>query len=141
MPEFSYKAKRGPTEVVSGSVEAATLDEAVEKLDRLGLFPIRVDEVKPGQTASKPEEPVQEQKIEKKTEPAVSSAPKLHRPSIFSRVKSSEITLFGRQMSSLIKSGVPILKALWIIGEQSENPRLKQFLDTAQRDINNGKTF
>ena len=29
MPEFLYRAKKGPTEVVNGQVEAATLDEAV----------------------------------------------------------------------------------------------------------------
>lgn len=49
--------------------------------------------------------------------------------------------MFGRQLASLIKSGVPILKALWIVSEQTQNPRFKQFLDTAQKDINNGKTL
>ena len=54
MPEFMYRAKKGPTEIVNGSVEAASLDEAVEKLDHMGLFPIHLDEMKPGDKKTGP---------------------------------------------------------------------------------------
>ena len=131
MPEFIYKAKRGPTEVVDGRVEAGSLDDAVDKLDRMGLLPIHLDEV----TA--------ETKKTRKAAPDVKAprVPKTPGIRLFSGVRSTEITMFGRQLASLIKSGVPILRALWIIGEQTQNPRFRQFLDTAQKDINNGKTL
>ena len=138
MPAFLYRAKKGPTEVVNGQVEAATLDEAVEKLDQMGLFPIHLDEVTAemkAQAVSKPHPA----KAEKSAPAPVPARPA--KPGLFSRVKSSEITMFGRQLSSLIKSGVPILRALWIISEQTQNPRFRAFLQDAQEQINNGKTL
>ncbi len=138
MPKFLYRAKRGPTELVDGHVEAATLDEAVEKLDQMGLFPVQLDELSAEtKKAATPKDP--EKVTTQKSRPSVQINPA--KPGIFSRVKSSEITLFGRQLASLIKSGVPILRALWIISEQTQNPRFCQFLDDAQKQINNGKTL
>ena len=142
MPEFVYRAKKGPTEIVDGSLEAATLDEAVEKLDQMGLFPTHLEELKPGKAPTPI--PVEEKKkpvkvrLAEKGQESTGHSPKL---SVFSHVKSSEITMFGRQLASLIKSGVPILRALWIISEQTSSIRFKVFLDTAQKDINNGKTL
>ncbi len=137
MPEFLYRAKKGPTEVVNGHVEAATLDEAVEKLDQMGLFPIHLDEV----TAEMKEKAAAAPAPAKKARAMAPSAPAPAKAGLFSHVKSSEITMFGRQLASLIKSGVPILRALWIIGEQTQNPRFRAFLDDAQAEINNGKTL
>ncbi len=138
MPEYLYRAKKGPTEMVNGQVEAATLDEAVEKLGQMGLFPIHLDEVSP---ETKKETPPEESGEKLAQKPLSLPEIKPVKPGIFSRVKSSEITLFGRQLASLIKSGVPILRALWIISEQTQNPRFRQFLDDAQKQINNGKTL
>ena len=140
MPEFRYRAKKGPTEMVDGSVEAATVDEAVEKLDGMGLFPTHLEEVKAESPKAAPPR-VEETEKKSKAEPKAAPPQKPPKVSVFSRVKSSEITLFGRQLASLIKSGVPILRALWIIGEQTQNARFKLFLDTAQKDINNGKSL
>jgi type II secretory pathway component PulF len=138
MPEFVYRAKRGPTEVVNGHVEAGTLDEAMEKLDRMGLFPIHLDEMAPETKKETPPGRLEKKSAEKSEQPVETKSVK---PTIFSRIKSSEITLFGRQLASLIKSGVPILRALRIIGEQTQNLRFRRFLDDAQKQINNGKTL
>src|SRR5690242_8863667 len=103
MPEFTYKAKKGPSEVVNGSLEAATLDEAVEKLDRMGLFPIHLDEVT---TKTAPQPAVQKAEAPPAAETSLPrpEAPRSAGLPLFSRVKSSEITMFGRQLASLIKS-------------------------------------
>jgi type II secretory pathway component PulF len=110
----------------------------VEKLDQMGLFPIHLNEVTTETKAQKPAVPT-EKKAERASPFPVAAKPV--KPGLFSRVKSSEITMFGRQLSSLIKSGVPILRALWIISEQTQNPRFRSFLDDAQKQINNGKTL
>lgn len=130
MPQFSYKAKQGPAKIVSGTIEAATLEDAVEKLDVLGLLPIHLEETAQASARAPADGP------------ASSSAPK---PGLVrlggGSIRSSEITMFGRQLSSLTKSGVPILKALWIISDQAASGRFKQFLTQAQEDIRNGKTL
>ncbi len=149
MSHFNYRAKKGPTEVVSGRVEATTLDDAIEKLDQMGLFPIEVKEVKEeekkdpsSESGVRSSEKVKAKEKRPGQEKAASQASSLKlKKSLFGRIKSSEITVFGRQLSSLLKSGVPILRALWIITEQSTNPKFRDFLDKAQKDINNGRSL
>ncbi len=154
MPEFAYRAKKGPTEVLEGTLEASSVDEAVEKLDQMGLLAVHVDEVKGNKKQTRDEgrgtrdegaATWDDSKKNKKQTPK-KEAPEANSASsgsivLFKRVKSSEITLFGRQLASLIKSGVPILRALWIIQEQTQNPVFKKFLMRAQQEINNGRTF
>ena len=130
MPQFVYRAKKGPKEVVDGTLEAATVEEAIEKLDALGLLPVRVEEA--GVKAQS--EPA---KAQAKAKAAADKAPAL-RKSKGGSIKSAQITMFGRQLSSLIKSGVPILKAFWIISEQTDSQRLKAFLEEAQTELRNG---
>mgnify|MGYP001599456808 CR=1 FL=1 len=142
MPEYHYRAKKGPTEVVEGNMEAGSVDEAVEKLDQMGLLAIHLDEAK--QSLQRPADSGQRVKDKAAKAPAVerkreSSLPE--KKTFFGRVKSTEITLFGRQLSSLVKSGVPILRALWIIQEQTQNPLFKKFLVRAQEEINNGRSL
>lgn len=149
MPEFSYRAKKGPTEVVNGRVEAATLDDAIEKLDQMGLVPVQLSEAKAAEkkkegsesgVRSSEQKNTKEKKTEKTKVAAQPTAVKLKKP-LFGGIRSSEITVFGRQLASLLKSGVPILRALWIISEQSTNPKFRDFLDKAQKDINNGRSL
>jgi general secretion pathway protein F len=138
MAEYAYRAKRGPTEVLDGMIEAADPDDAIEKLHAMGLFPIRIEEAKGGARKAAPEKKAQ--RVPSAPAAAAVEAPSVKKP-LFSRVRSSEITLFGRQLSSLIRSGVPILRGLWIIAEQTQNPKFRAFLDKAHHDINNGRTF
>lgn len=130
MPQFAYRAKKGPDAVVDGTIEALSLEDAVEKLDVLGLLPVHIEEKKASAAAAPPPS----------TPTAASNgtpAPrKKHRGG---KVRSSELTLFARQLSGLIKAGVPILRALWIISEQTEGARFKQFLAHAQEEIRNGR--
>src|SRR3989338_430056 len=125
MPHFSYKAKKGPKEIVSGVMEAQTAEEAIDALSDSGLLPITVTEIKAGVS---PKEAASEL-----SSPAAGS-----KTSLFSRVKSSEITLFGRQLASLLKAGVPILRALSIISDQSANPRFKKILSQVYEEVKDG---
>lgn len=132
MPDFAYKAKKGPAEVVDGTISAANLEDAVEMLDRMGLLPVQMEEVKDGHgPAAKPQNARPRQAA-----PAAAEAPHKSRRG---GVKSAEITMFSRQLASLIKSGVPILRAIRIISEQTESARFRQILEKGQEEIKNGK--
>ncbi len=129
MPQFAYRAKKGPHDVLTGVIDAATQEEVINQLSDQGLLPVSIEELKEGAKAP----PVKTAAAAPATVSAAS--PRL----FFGRVKSSEITIFSRQMSSLLKSGVPILRALWIISEQSENPRFKKVMAHAEKEIKEGK--
>ena len=118
MSVYWYRAKKGPQKVIEDSIEADSEREAIEKISRLGYVPVR---------------------IERRQHPtrAVSS----DGSKITGRVRSREITIFSRQLASLIKSGVTILSALNIISEQSENPALKRILNDIHDQIREGSIF
>lgn len=118
MANYNYKAKKGVGEIVSGNIEAQSKKEAIEKISALGYLPVYLEESK-----------VFSEFIE----------PSPNKPK--GKTRAREVTVFSRQLSSLLKSGVPILKALNIIKEQSENQNLKLVLENIYNSIKNGGTF
>jgi type II secretory pathway component PulF len=120
MPRYIYKAKKGPTEIIKDAIEAQSKDEAVEKISRLGFLPLNIEE-----------------------ESAIAQKPGVSAPVFLSggRVPSREVTVFSRQLASLIKSGVPILRSLAIIAEQSEVAAFKAVLAKVATDVKEGQSF
>lgn len=116
---YKYRAKKGPEDILEGTIEASTEKEAIEKISQLGLLPIHIEKVS---------------QIIK--EPQPSSVAKVP-----GRIRSRQITIFSRQLASLLRSGVPILNALNIISEQSENPHLKYILHNIHDEIKKGARF
>lgn len=120
MANYNYRAKKGINEVVQGTLEAVSEKEAIEKISALGYLPLHLEEVA---QSSSPKSPVA---VAHKTR---------------GRIKGGQITIFSRQLSSLLKSGVPILSAINIIREQSESANLKAVLSDVYEVIKNGGTF
>lgn len=116
MPVYKYRAKNGPESIIEGTIEAKNKEEAIEKINQLGYVPVRID--------------VYTLSVKQ---------PALLR--VTGRIKSRDITLFSRQLSSLIKSGVPILRTLNIISEQSDNIHFKNILGNIYNEIRNGKAL
>lgn len=116
---YKYRAKNGPQDIVDSTIEASSEKEAIEKISQFGYVPIRIEKFIPAPTES-----------------VITPESK-----IVGRIKSRQITVFSRQLASLLKSGVPILNAISIIREQSENPNLKFILQGIYNGIKDGGTF
>jgi len=56
-------------------------------------------------------------------------------------VSSKDISFFSRQMATMMKSGVPIVSALEIIGSGHKNPRMKKMVDGIRADIEGGSSL
>lgn len=56
-------------------------------------------------------------------------------------VTPKDIAFFSRQMATMMKSGVPIVSALEIIGGGHKNPRMKKLVDTIRTDIEGGSSL
>ncbi|WP_102945221.1 MULTISPECIES: type II secretion system F family protein [unclassified Stenotrophomonas] len=56
-------------------------------------------------------------------------------------VGSKDISFFSRQMATMMKSGVPIVSALEIIGSGHKNPRMKKLVDGIRADIEGGSSL
>ncbi len=115
MPLFICRAKKGPGDVIEKSIEADTPDQAIAQLTGEGYYPLSV-------------KPASQSK-------AATAAP----GSLFSRIRVKDINIFTRQLASLIKSGVPLLKAINIIIDQTENQSFRTVLEDISRQIKEGQ--
>lgn len=57
------------------------------------------------------------------------------------KITPKEIAVFSRQIATMIKSGVPIVQALEIIGSGHKNPKMAQMVNAIRVDIENGTSF
>ena len=114
MPTFSYKAKQGPGRTVEGEISAENHPSAVAKLERMGLSPVSLEEVTGGKRVARQ---------------------KRH------RVRGREITIFTRQLAGLLRAGVPILRALTTIQQQTENASFQVVIRDIAGGVRDGRTF
>ena len=59
----------------------------------------------------------------------------------FKRVKPQELTVASRQLSTMISSGMSLLRALYVLEEQAENDKLKEALTQVRGDVEAGISF
>lgn len=111
MPIFQYKAKKG-TQTITGQIGAQSQDEAIELMSQQGLLPVSIQEktFAPKQTAGRKR----------------------------GRIRPREVFVFTRQLAGLIRSGIPILRALNIVGEQTPNAYFRDIINAMERGIKDG---
>ncbi len=132
MPTYIYKARKGPGDLVQGELTAKSEDGAISKLDAMGLTPISVLEKKGGaQGTGDKEQSVGQFNVKSQ----------IHKPRALSsiKVKSKEINAFTWQLASLVKSNVPMLRALTLITQQTESASLKRVVSDLEKQVKDGK--
>jgi type II secretory pathway component PulF len=115
MPKYTYIAKSQPYQTTQGQIEAESEQDAINKITRMGLFPISVQ-----------------------AEDLVLDKPRLLR---LRKISSKDVVLFTRQLSTLIESGVNILNSLNIVSKQTPNKYLRAILNDVSSRIRNGQSF
>lgn len=56
----------------------------------------------------------------------------------FRRVKSTELTVMTRQLSTMISSGMSLLRAFYVLEDQCENDKLREALIQIRKDVESG---
>jgi type IV pilus assembly protein PilC len=57
------------------------------------------------------------------------------------RVKLADLSVFCRQFSTMIDAGVSLVRALDVLGEQTQNPKLKRIIMDLQQEVEAGNTL
>ncbi|MBL4888649.1 MAG: type II secretion system F family protein, partial [Candidatus Lindowbacteria bacterium] len=57
------------------------------------------------------------------------------------KIKADDIMTFTRQLSTLIEDGLPLLRALTVLVEQSENPALAETIENIKNSVQGGQSF
>src|SRR5215203_3457263 len=56
----------------------------------------------------------------------------------FKGIKLSDLVIFSRQLATMINAGLPIVRALYILSEQTENPKLNDVVVAVRKDVEAG---
>ena len=131
MTTYTYEALNSAGKPQKGTVEAATSDEAIQRIKGQGFFPTSVREqkvkgdagVRGGGTRRKG----------KKRQSVLSFS--------IGKVSQKKLTLFTRQLSTLQDAGLPLLRSLQILETQQKPGLLKSILSQVSEDVESGSTL
>src|ERR687885_1121778 len=51
----------------------------------------------------------------------------------FKKVRLDDVVVFTRQFATMINAGLPIVRALYVLSEQTDNKKLKETLDDVRK--------
>ncbi len=127
MPQYQYKAKNAQAKIVAGTVNAQNETDAVGELRRQGFTILSLSAKKGGGSGGSGS--FLGMQISGKSAPKLSSV----------RVKSQDMVVFTRQLSTMISAGIPLVESLEILAEQSANRGFRLVLETIVSDVRTGK--
>ncbi|MFZ1324310.1 MAG: type II secretion system F family protein [Candidatus Saccharimonadales bacterium] len=112
MPNFSYTANNSSGKTVKGFIEADDKEAAIAGLKRQQLHPLVVTKSKAFN---------------------INIGGK--------KVKTKDVTVFTRQLSTMISAGVPLNRAFLTLQEQAENDYFKKVIGDMAKDIEGGASI
>jgi MSHA biogenesis protein MshG len=117
LPFFSYKARDGRGQLIEGVLEGPDSAAVATALLGNGATPVEIGET----AAPRKDAPARGLQLRK------------------ARVKAVDLLLFSRQMYTLLKAGVPILRALAGLQESTSNPAFKDALQKVRENLESGR--
>jgi MSHA biogenesis protein MshG len=118
MPVFNYTGRARGGEPARGLMEGDSVDGIAARLLASGITPIDITHAK----------------VE-----ASNDASALMRQLGFGKPKTSDLVLFSRQMYTITKSGIPLLKGLKGLTASTHNVVLREKLEEVLRDLEGGR--
>lgn len=112
---FEYRALDQAGEMRTGRMTSLSEADAVARLRRLGLRPVRVRSAK-----------------------ADVAGRELSVPGFGKKVKPGELAVLARQFATMVSAGVPLLRSLSVLSSQADNPLLQSTLEQVRTDIEAG---
>jgi type IV pilus assembly protein PilC len=110
---YTYKVRDKSGTIVSGTLVADNEALVLQRLREQGFTPLEVKQQKRGLN--------------------IELTPK--------KVKLKELSVFSRQFATMVNSGLPILRGLAILAEQTSNPQLAKTLGETRMDVEQGASL
>ncbi len=119
MANFQYKARNHSGNLVEGNLEAENQRTAAQLLVSREMIPISIKE----QVVS------------------IDIIQQLNQWQAFNSLNIDDLVLFSRQMYSLIKAGVPIIRTIYTLSESTRNQALASALNNMAQSLEGGQSL
>jgi type IV pilus assembly protein PilC len=126
MPLFAYTAVDAQGKTHQGTVEANSAADAAAAIKKQGQFPTNIAETS---AAAKPKGK------------GFSFSFSMGGGSGTGKVPAKVLTVFTRQLSTLISAGLPLLRSLRTLSKQEKNVNLKKIMGILAESVEGGTTF
>lgn len=121
MPQFSYKGRKQSGEMISGVVDAPDQSSAAQTLMQRNVIPINIAEA-----SGKAE---------------VKDNLDLLNELLMPKISLDDLVIFSRQMFSLTKSGIPLLRAISGLADTSNSKRMTRTLRDVVEQLERGRNL
>lgn len=119
MATFEYTALNKDNHSVNGTIEANSKAVAAELLSKQGYKPLLLKEKRSGFDPNN----LQFSWLKSK------------------KVKSKDLVVFTRQLATMVNAGVPLVRSLNTLGQQTESQTLRDVLEKIGKDVESGYSF
>jgi len=113
---YNYTVKDRTGREITGSLEADNADVLAARLRQTGYYVVQIDEVKSSM---------------RKKEIYIFGA----------KVKTEQITIFTRQFATMINAGLPLIKCLNILAQQTDSNLLADIITDCQKEVEAGRSL
>jgi len=120
MSVFEYVALDSKGRERKGFVDAAGASVARQKLREEGIYPVEIHQAR-----------------EKKSS-ALAGALEI---GFLQKISAKEVSIFTRQLSTLLGAGIPLVPSFTVLLAQTKNPLLQKILAQIRADLNEGKSM
>ncbi|MGH2760654.1 MAG: type II secretion system F family protein, partial [Actinomycetota bacterium] len=118
MAEYTYKALDSHGEARVGVIDAETEAHVISSLRDQGWTPLKVDA--PSRNVLKAS---------------------IRIPGVTDRISLKDVAVGSRQLATMIDAGLPLMRSLTVLAEQTENRRLSEVWEAVRDDVQAGSTF
>jgi type IV pilus assembly protein PilC len=118
MAQFVYEARSADGKKIDGSIKAADRNAALDQIKKKNLTVVQLTE-----------------------ETGLAAKRTLFGRPPRARVKTKEICILTRQLSTMISAGIPLLESLEILCEQASDPGFRRVMDRIIERVRSGTDF
>lgn len=118
MATYAYKVRDKQGQLVEGTIEADNEALVAARLREMGFALIAIDQ---------------------QNESALKKEIKI--PGFGDKVKLKDLSIFSRQFATMINSGLSLMRALHILGDQTENPALARIIGEVSTAVERGESL
>lgn len=115
---YRFEAVGSQGAIEAGTMVAATEEEVLRRLRRLGKRPISVERARSSLFQAE-----------------------LSIPGMGPRVKKAELAVMARQFATMVNAGIPLIRSLSVLAEQSYNPLLTSTLADMEISVSSGDSL
>lgn len=116
MAKFKYKEIDSSGKVVQGTMEANSQSDVISAIKARGARPVSV---------------VQDTSISSSLDIKIGKK----------KVKARDLSIFAKQLYTMLHAGMPLLSCIETLGEQTEHPTLREALSFIHQDLQKGAIF